>query len=68
MSKKNLGKKILHFPLTKILIGLIVCGVIAAVGQALTKRMLDLTSIDKDLKNLIGGIIVAILVIISYTY
>ena len=68
MDKKNIGQKILHFPLTKIIIGLIVCGVIIGVGQTLIQKTLELTSIDKDLKNLIGGIFAAILVIISYTY
>jgi membrane protease YdiL (CAAX protease family) len=68
MDKKNIGQKILHFPLTKIIIGLIVCGVIIGVGQTLIQKTLELTSIDKDLKNLIGGIFAAILAIISYTY
>ncbi|MFT5878598.1 MAG: hypothetical protein ACI8SA_002468, partial [Dokdonia sp.] len=52
MDKKNIGQKILHFPLTKIIIGLIVCGVIIGVGQTLIQKTLELTSIDKDLKNL----------------
>ena len=68
MNKKNIGQKILHFPLTKIIIGLIVCGGIVGVGQILIQKTLDLLSIDKDVKNLIGGIFVAILAIISYTY
>lgn len=68
MSIKNIGQKILHFPLTKIIIGFIVCGVIVGVGQTLIQKALELTSIDKDLKNLIRGIFTAILAIISYTY
>ncbi len=68
MDKKNIGRKILHFPFTKIIIGLIVCGVIVGAGQALIQKALELTSIDKDLKNLIGGIFAAILTISSYTY
>jgi len=68
MNKKNIGYKILHFPLTKIIIGLVVCGVIIGVGQTLIQKVLELTSIGKDFKNLIGGIFTAILAIISYTY
>ncbi len=68
MNQKNVGQKILHFTLTKIIIGLIVCGGIVGVGQTLIQQTLDFTSIDKDVKNLIGGIFVAILSIISYTY
>jgi len=58
----------LHFPFTKIIIGLIVCAGIVGFGQNLIQKALELTNIDKDLKNLIGGIFVAILAIISYTY
>jgi CDP-diglyceride synthetase len=68
MDKKNIGQKILHFPFTKIIIGLIVCGVIVGAGQTLIKKALELTSIDKDLENLIGGIFAALLVVLTYTY
>jgi membrane protease YdiL (CAAX protease family) len=68
MNKKNIGYKILHFPLTKIIIGLVVCSVIIGLGQTLIQKALELTSIDEDLKDLIGGIFTALLAIISYTY
>jgi len=68
MDKKSIGQKILHFPLTKIIIGLLVCGVIVSVGQFLVGKLLDLTVLDKDIKNLIAGIVVAILAIVSYIY
>ncbi|MBK6836026.1 MAG: hypothetical protein IPG89_17865 [Bacteroidetes bacterium] len=56
MDKKNIGQKILHFPLTKIIIGLIVCGGVVGVGQALIQKHWTY-HIDKDLKSLIGGIL-----------
>ena len=68
MDKRNIGQKIFYFPLTKIVIGLIVCGGIVGVGQTLIKKLLEVTSIDRDLENLIGGTFVAILSIISYFY
>lgn len=68
MDKKSIGQKILHFPLTKIIIGLLVCGVIVSVGQLLVGKLLNLTSLNKDIKNLITGFVVAILSIVSYTY
>ncbi|PKV50919.1 hypothetical protein ATE84_2988 [Aquimarina sp. MAR_2010_214] len=68
MDKKNIKQKILHFPLTKVIIGLIVCGLIIGLGQTLIQKGLNFTNIDKDLKTLIGGIFVAVLAIISYTY
>ncbi len=58
----------LHFPLTKIIIGLLVCGVIVSVGQLLVGKLLDLSALDKSIKNLITGLVVAILAIVSYTY
>jgi membrane protease YdiL (CAAX protease family) len=68
MHKKSIGQKILHFPLTKIIIGLYVCGGIVVFGQILIEKLLNITSINKDYKNLIIGISGAILSIISYTY
>jgi len=68
MDKKSIGQKILHFPLTKIIIGLLVCGVIVSVGQLLVGKLLNLTALDKDFKNLIIGLVVAVLAIVSYTY
>ncbi|NOZ46633.1 MAG: CPBP family intramembrane metalloprotease [Chlorobi bacterium] len=68
MSKKHIGQKILHFPLTKIIIGFIIVAGIVGLGQFLIQKIFGLISIDKDLKNLTGGIIVAILAIISYSF
>lgn len=68
MDKKSIGQKILHFPLTKIIIGLLVCGVIVSLGQLLVGKLLNLTVLDKDIKNLITGLVVAILAIVSYMY
>jgi len=68
MSKKNIGQKILHFPLTKILIGFIACGVAIGAGQLLVQNVLESASIEKDWKNLIVGIVAATLAILSYTY
>lgn len=67
MENENIGQKILHFPFTKIIIGLFVCGGIAYAGQLLIGRLLDSSTISKDLKDLITGIIVAIFTITSYT-
>jgi hypothetical protein len=68
MDKKNIGQKILHFPLTKIIIGLLVCVATVSVGQLLVGKLLNLTALDKDIRNLITGFWVAILAIVSYTY
>ena len=67
MNKKNIAQIFFHFPLTKMLIGFIVVAGIVGLGQSLIQELLGLTSFDKDLKNLISGIVVAILAIISYS-
>jgi membrane protease YdiL (CAAX protease family) len=68
MDKKSSVQKILHFPLTKIIIGVLVCGVVLSIGKLLMGKILDLTALDIDVKKLITGIVVAILAIVSYTY
>jgi len=67
MEKKKIGQKILYSPLTKIVIGIIVCAGVVVVGQILIQQLLNLIVINKDTKNLIEGICVAILAVISYS-
>jgi len=68
MSQRDIGQKILHFPLTKIIIGFIVCGAIVGIGETLISKLLHLTNIDNGFKNLIKGILLAMLAIVSYTF
>lgn len=68
MSKISLGQKALHFPLTKIIIGLIVCLAIIRIGQPIVEKTLELTSINNDWAKLIRGVVVAILAIVTYSY
>lgn len=68
MNKKNIGLKILHFPLTKIIIGFLVCGIVVSAGQTWIGNLLDLSTLNIDMKNLITGLITAILAIVSYVY
>ncbi len=66
MNEKSICKKILYFPLTKIIIGLIICVVFISVGQSLIRKLLTPIALGKDTKDLITGIIVAVLAIFSY--
>jgi membrane protease YdiL (CAAX protease family) len=68
MDKKSSVQKILHFPLTKIIIGFLVCGAVLGVGNLLMDKILDLTALDKDIKNLVTAIVVAVFGIVSYIY
>lgn len=67
MEKNSLGYKILHFPLTKIIIGILVCVVAVGAAQFLLGQLLDLSALDRDIKALISGVFVAVLTIAAYT-
>lgn len=66
--KTDIRKKVLTSPLTKIVIGLIICLGTISLGQLAIRKLLELTNLDKDLKRLIGGVSVALLAILSYCY
>ena len=68
MQQKSIGQKIIHFPLTKIIIGVLVCGALLGIGKLLITKILDLTALDVNIKNLIIGLVVALFAIVSYTY
>ncbi|TDW50069.1 hypothetical protein EV144_102503 [Flavobacterium sp. 270] len=59
-------QKIFNFPLTKIILSLIVCLAFVNIGQALFGKLLLQTPLDKDFRNLIKGIIVSALALGSY--
>jgi uncharacterized protein len=61
-------QKFLNFPLTKIFFGLLLCFAAFIVSQQLIGKILDLTTIDKNLRNLIKGIIAPSSVILAYIY
>lgn len=64
---KTLTHKIFYFPLTKIIIGIIVVVGIVALGQYLSGKLLDYFAVEKIVKNLAVGIITAALSILSYS-
>jgi len=58
----------LNFPLTKIILGLLICFAVFIAAQQLVGKILDLTAIDKNFRNLIKGIIASSFVILTYIY
>jgi membrane protease YdiL (CAAX protease family) len=60
--------KILHTPLTKIIIGVGVVAGIYGLSQYLLTELLKTVSFSNDLEKLVAGIVSAILSIIAYTY
>ena len=59
-------KKLLNSPVTRIILGLIISFAVFIIAQQLSGKLLDLTTIDKDYRNLIRGIIASSFVIIAY--
>lgn len=58
----------INFPLTRITLGLIVCFISFIIAQQLAGKMLDLTSLNKNYRNLLKGIIASSAVISTYIY
>ena len=61
-------QRILNSPFTKIILGLLLCFAVFIIAQQLVGKILDVTAIDKDLRNLIKGIIASSFVIATYIY
>jgi hypothetical protein len=60
------GQKILHFSITKIIIGLVVCLSIGVLGHQGVSKLLDRTSLSEESKDLIAGFLLALLVLVTY--
>lgn len=67
MNTLTTKQKIFNSPITKIILSLLVCIIFVNIGQEITKKLLGFTSLDKNYRNLIKGVIVSILAITSYT-
>ena len=61
-------QRILNAPFTRILLGLLVCFIAFILAQQVTGKILDLTPANKNLRNLIKGIISSIAVVSTYIY
>ena len=61
-------QNILNSPLTRIIVGLLVCFIAFIISQQIVGKTLDLTTLNKNVRNLIKGIIAASTVISTYIY
>jgi membrane protease YdiL (CAAX protease family) len=64
--KLSIKKRILNFKLTRIILGLLLCFAIFILAQQLTGKILDFTTINKDVRNLIKGVVASFAVILVY--
>ena len=66
MNKQGIGCKILHFPLTKIILGIVVVVGLYGLSQYFISKVLESISLSKETVNLIAGIASSIIAIFSY--
>ena len=67
MQAPNKLSRFFHFPLTKIIIGLVVCVGLMVLIQVIAGKILPETSLSKDYRNLVKGIIVSATIIGTYS-
>lgn len=68
MNASRTVKNIFNNSFVKIIVGIFVCVGVVSLGQFGIGKLLNFTPLDKDYKNLITGIFVAVFAICSYTY
>lgn len=68
MKTSTKKQRFLKAPLTRILLGLLVCFIAFILAQQVTGKVLDLTSATKNYRNLIKGIVASLAVISTYIY
>lgn len=59
-------QKIFNFPLTKIILALIVTMALVIIGQQIIGKLLGLTTLDRNYRNLIKGVLVSVLALTGY--
>jgi len=67
MAAKPVFKKILFFPISKIIIGMLVCIGAAFLATLLGKTITNGLDISEEYKRILTGVLVALFVLISYT-
>ena len=66
MENKNIKQKLLSNPFVRIILGLLVCFAAFIIMQNIAAKLLGLTGLDKDYRNLIKGIMASVAVIFAY--
>lgn len=66
MENRSIKKKFFRYAFVRIIIGLLICFAVFIIAQNLTAKLLGVTSLDKDFRNLFKGIIASIAIIMTY--
>lgn len=68
METKSVMQKIVNNPIARILSGLLVCVGVFIIAQNCAAKLLAVTGLDKDYRNLFKGIIASLAVIYAYKF
>lgn len=66
METLSTKQKIFSSPITKIILALLIFMAVVVIGQQIASKLLGLTSLDKDYRNLLKGFFVSTSAILSY--
>jgi len=66
MENISIKQKLFRNPFVRMIIGLLICFAVFIITQHLVAKLLGLTSLDKDFRNLFKGIMASIAIIITY--
>ena len=66
MKNKSIKQTLLLNPIVRIILGLLVCFAAFIIVQNVAAKLLGLTGLDKEFRNLIKGIVASVAVIIAY--
>ena len=66
MKTLTLKQRTFNSPITKIILALLTFLAVVIIGQQIAVKLLDLTSLDKDYRNLLKGLFVSASCVLSY--
>ena len=66
METLTLKQRTFNSPITKIILALLTFLAVVIIGQQIAVKLLDLTSLDKDYRNLLKGLFVSASCVLSY--
>lgn len=68
METLTLKQKTFNSPITKIILALLTFMAVVIIGQQIASKLLDLTTLNKDYRNLLKGLFVSTSCILSYIF
>lgn len=67
MKNKSMTQRLFTNPITRIVLGLLVCFAGFLISQNIAGKILSLTNLDKDFRNLFKGVTASVIVLCTYS-